>query len=112
MDLHKLRDDQVGQEIDQYEQEKTMPYIDSATRRGMEQGLQQGLREGKEEGLREGLLRGIALGLKLKFRAEAPQLVQEIQRITEIEKLEAIYQTIETAATPEELRRVWSEAGK
>jgi flagellar biosynthesis/type III secretory pathway protein FliH len=97
MDLPKLLEDQVGQEIDQYEQEKTMPYIDSATRRGIEQGLQQGLREG--------LLRGIELGLKLKFRAEAPQLMQEIRPITEVEKLEAIRQAIETAATPEELRQ-------
>jgi hypothetical protein len=93
MDLPKGLEDQVRQEIHQYEEKEKMPYIDSATRWGMEQGL------------REGLLRGIELGLKLKFRSEAPRLMQEIRPITEVEKLEAIHQAIETAATPEELRQ-------
>jgi len=54
------------------------------------------------------LLAGIELGLKLKFGAEGLQLLPEIKQLTDVEMLRAVRQAIETAATPDELRRVWS----
>jgi predicted transposase YdaD len=89
-----------------------MPFIDYATRRGMEKGLEQGrqegLREGKQEGLREGFLVGINLSLKRRFPAQASQLLTEIRQVADAQKLEAILNAIENAATPDELRRLWS----
>jgi hypothetical protein len=108
MDLPKALEDQVGQAIEQYEKEKQMPFIDSATRRGMEKGLEQGLREGKQEGLREGLLSGIELALELKFPEGGLQLMPEIRQITDVEVLGKVHRAIRTATAPDELRQVWS----
>jgi hypothetical protein len=96
MDLPKGLEEQVRQEIHQYEEEEKMPYIDSATRWGMEQGL------------REGLLAGIEPLLRIKFPVDASRLMAEIRQITAVEKLREIPAAVETAVTADELRRVWS----
>ncbi len=46
-------------QVHQYEQEKSMPYITSAERFGIEQGLKQGREEGREEGLEKGREEGL-----------------------------------------------------
>ena len=66
------------QEIDEYEEEKKMPYITSVERIGMQRGM------------REGLLSGIELGLELKFGNEGLQLVPEIYQIEDVDLLKAI----------------------
>ena len=58
-------------------------------------------------GRREGLLRGIRPLLKMKFGEAGLKLLPEIEHIYEYEKLEAIVDAIETAGTPEDLRKVW-----
>ncbi len=77
-----------------------MPYVTSFERLGREAGL--------EEGLKQGLLAGIELALKLKFGAEGLLLLPEIQQIADVDSLRAVHQAIESAAHPDELRRIWS----
>jgi hypothetical protein len=69
-----------------------MPFLTIADRVGMEKGL----------------LRGIELCLKLKFGAEGLRLLPEIREIHDHEMLDAILAAIETAGSPDELRRVWT----
>jgi hypothetical protein len=104
MDLPQAQFRQFWQEMQQYEKEKQVPYITSVERYGREEGKQEGLREGK----REGLLRAITLGLKLKFGPEGLQLLPTMQAITDVDKLEALCDAIETATSLEELRRLCS----
>jgi hypothetical protein len=59
----------------------------------------------------EEILEGIELGLELKFGEGGLRLMSEIRQVKDLELLKAIRQAIRTAATPDELRRVWSEPG-
>jgi hypothetical protein len=59
-------------------------------------------------GLQKGLLRGIELCLKIKFGAAGLELLPEIRQLGDVSKLEAVLPAIETAASPEEVRRVWA----
>jgi predicted transposase YdaD len=80
-----------------------MPYVTTVERRALERGRQEGEQHGRETGL----LRGIETALELKFGAAGLQLLPEIQAIHDLEKLDVILQRIRTAATPDELRRLW-----
>ena len=60
-------------------------------------------------GLRQGLIQGIEAMLKMKFGEPGLRLMPEIREVHGNEKLEAILQAIETAASPEDLRRLWAE---
>jgi hypothetical protein len=55
-----------------------------------------------------GLLEGIELGLKLKFGPEGLRLLPEIRQLADVDLLRAVLRAIETASTPEDLRRVWA----
>lgn len=96
MDLPKSLDSLFWQELTHFEEEKRMPFVTTGERIGMEKGL------------REGLLAGIELGLDLKFAAEGLKLMPEIRRLTDVEVLRSIHQSIKAAGAPEELRRFWS----
>ena len=61
-----------------------------------------------EKGLLEGILKGIEACLKLKFGAEGLELMPELREIQDHELLGKILDAIETAASPDELRRVWT----
>ncbi len=58
--------------------------------------------------MRSGLREGIEVALKLRFGETALGLMPEIEPIDEEEKLRTILKAIETAANPDELRRLWS----
>lgn len=58
--------------------------------------------------LRKGLRRGIESLLKVRFGEAGLKLMPEIHEIHEEEKLEAILQALETADSPEEVRRLWA----
>ncbi len=73
-----------------------MPFIDIAERKN------------REKGLREGLLKAILLGFKLKFPGQWEQLYEEVRPTEDLALLQGIYDAIEGAATPDDLRRVWS----
>jgi len=82
-------------------------WIQQGIQQGMKQGLQQGLQQGIVQGRREGLLDAINLGLKLRFGSAGLRLLPEIRRIDDPEMLQAIYEGIETVASPEELQSIY-----
>jgi hypothetical protein len=79
-------------EIDAYQQEKVMPFIDIAERMGMVKGL----------------LRGIERCLKMKFGAEGLELMPELRELRDHEIYRKVLKRAETATSPEEVRRVWT----
>ncbi len=91
MDLPPVLERLVREEIHRHEEERRMPFMTSFERFART----------------EELLAGIELGLELKFGAQGLQLMPEIQQVTDIEVLRAIRQAIRTAATPDDLRKVW-----
>jgi hypothetical protein len=101
MDLPKPLERQFLQEIYEFEEERHMPYVTSAERFGREEGL--------EEGRRECLLEGIEIALKLRFGPDGLLLLlPEIRQVRDVEVLRTIHRAIETAATPDALRKIWS----
>jgi hypothetical protein len=61
-------------------------------------------RVGHARGLRE----GIEAILKVRFGEEGLKLMPEIREIHEEDKLAAILKALETAAKPDEVRRLWA----
>jgi hypothetical protein len=80
------------QDLDKIQEERRMPYITSVER----------------VGVRRGLRMGIEALLHVRFGDEGLKLMPEIREIHEEEQLEAILQTLKTAASLEEVRRIWS----
>jgi len=58
--------------------------------------------------MEKGLLRGIEACLKLKFGAEGLELMPELREIQDHEVLGDVLDAIQAAASPDELRRVWT----
>ena len=83
------------QEVDQIQEEKRMPYVLSIER------------VGRQAGLRE----GIETALKIRFGEAGLQLMPEIRTIYDENQLRAILRILETAASPEEVRRLWIANG-
>ena len=65
-------------------------------------------RMAKEEGLLEGILQGIETCLRMKFGAEGLDLMPELREIQDHKLLRKLLNAIETAASPDDLRRVWT----
>jgi hypothetical protein len=80
------------QELDKIQEEKRMPYITSTERIWLCEGMHEGI---------ESLLR-------VRFGEEGIKLMPEIQEIHELEILRAVLKALETAASPDEVRRLWS----
>jgi hypothetical protein len=80
------------QELTAYQQEKRMPFMTIFERVGMEKGL----------------LRGIESCLKLKFGDEGLKLMPELREIQDHELLDAVLDAIQGAASPDDLRRLWT----
>jgi hypothetical protein len=59
-------------------------------------------------GMAKGLLKGIEVSLKLKFGPEGLELMPELRELQDHEVLEAVLEAIETAGSPDELRRIWA----
>jgi hypothetical protein len=57
-----------------------------------------------------GLRQGIESLLRVRFGEEGLKLMPEIHKVYEDDKLEAILKALETAASPDEIRRLWSPA--
>jgi hypothetical protein len=74
--------------------EKQMPFITTSERVGR----------------RAALRKGIEVVLRLRFGEQGLKLMPEIQEVHEEEKLEAILEALETAASPDGVRRLWSPA--
>jgi hypothetical protein len=83
------------QEVDQIQEEKRMPYVMSNAR----------------VWLQKGLLVGIEVMLKTKFGEPGLNLMPEINELHDEVKLEAILKSLETATSPDEVRRLWTSGG-
>jgi hypothetical protein len=94
MELPPALDDVFWQELDKIQEEKRMPFVTRIER------------VGRREGIRE----GIETALKIRFGEAGLQLMPEIREIHDEDKLRAILKALETAATPDEVRRLWSPA--
>jgi hypothetical protein len=93
MELPEPLERRFQEEIDVFQQEKRMPFINIFERVGMEKGL----------------LAGIETSLKVKFGAEGLELMPEIREIRDHVLLGKILKRIETAESPAALRRVWTQ---
>jgi predicted DNA-binding ribbon-helix-helix protein len=80
------------EDVDKVQEERRMPFVMSIERVGHCRGLRMGI---------ESLLR-------VRFGEEGLQLMPEIQVIYEEEKLQAVLTALETAASPDEVRRLWA----
>jgi hypothetical protein len=92
MDLPEPLEQRFWEEIGSYEQEKRMPFLNIADRMALVQGL----------------LRGIEMCLKVKFGAVGLELMPELRQIRDPALLEKVLDRIETAANPDDVRRVWT----
>ncbi len=108
MDLPKPLEVEFWRQLKQYEEEKQMPFMTTPERIGREEGLAEGLAKGRTEGRTEGLTKGIEVALELKFGEAGLRLLPEIRAIEDEAKLEAVLLAVRTAASPEDLRRVWT----
>ena len=58
--------------------------------------------------MEKGLLEGIEVCLEMKFGAEGLELMPELRQIQDHELLRKVLARIKTAASPDDLRRVWT----
>ncbi len=103
MQLPKDLELKVREEIQAFEQEKQMSYVPTYERAARAEGLAQGKAEGKAEGLQD----GIAFGLKLKFGSAGDELMPEIRKISDVNVLHRIFESIEQSTEAEQVRRAW-----
>ena len=62
-----------------------------------------------EIGIKRGLVRGIEAILRVRFRDAGSQLMPQIRQINDLERLEQILNAAETVASPDDLRKLWTE---
>ena len=96
--------EQFVQELRTFEEDRQMTYITSIE----ELGIEKGIARGRAEGRAAGLLDGIALALDLKFGEAAAPVIAEVRQLTDLALLEAILSQIKTAATLDDLRRMYA----
>jgi hypothetical protein len=92
MELPEELDRRLDQELAVFQQEKRMPFMTYFERKGMA----------------EGLLAGIEACLRMRFGDEGLKLMPELGEIRDHELLDRILNAIETAGSPDDLRRVWT----
>lgn len=95
----------VREAIEADEKEKKMPYISSFEQVAMKKGEARGEARGQVRGLHDGL----ALALKAKFGEAGQQLAAEMRQISDLETLQRVKASFETATSPDELRRIWAD---
>lgn len=88
--------EQFVQELRTFEEERQMSYITSIEELGIEKGRA------------AGLLDGIVLALDLKFGETAAPVIAEVRQLNELSLLEAVLAHIKTAATIDDVRRVYA----
>ncbi len=92
MELPPALDRVFRQELDKIQEEKRMPYVTSIERLAR----------------CEGMCMGIESLLRLRFGEAGLALMPEIHEIYEEEKLRAILKALETADSPDAVRRLWA----
>jgi hypothetical protein len=92
MELPEPLEERFKEESDAIRQEKHMPFLDIYDRIAM----------------RDILLQAIETCLKLKFGATGLELMPELRQVRDHELLRKVLERIEAAASPADLRRVWT----
>ncbi len=100
--LPSALENEFWQEFRDFEEARSMRYVTSVERIGIQKGIQQGIQQG--------LIKGISLGLKLKFGESGQNLLPEIESIGDVDLLSAILEGIETAHSVDELRQIYQPA--
>ena len=98
MKLPKNLEIRYRDELEAFEQEKQMAYVNSIERLAIE--------EGEARGERQGLLAGISLALKLKFGGGGLDLSRQASAITDVQKLRRVLAAIENADSLEEIHHL------
>lgn len=104
MNLPRELSESFWNELSSYEEEKKMGYVTSVERIGIEKGIQQGRREG--------VLEAIEFGLSLKFGAMGLRILQSVQDIDDLGRLEAIKEALKVSDDFEEIERLIHVTGK
>ncbi|HVS39067.1 MAG TPA: hypothetical protein VMS17_26145 [Gemmataceae bacterium] len=92
MELPPALNRSFWQDVDKIQEERRMPFITTPERVGRCTGL----------------CKGIESVLRIRFGEAGLQLKPEIQQVYEEEKMLAILKALETAASPDEVRRLWA----
>jgi hypothetical protein len=92
MDLPPALDRMFWREVHEIQEARHMPFMSTPERVGR----------------REGMWKGIKACLKIKFGEVGLALMPEIEQVYELDKLELILDSIEGAASPEDLRKLWT----
>ena len=95
MELPPVLNNVFWQQVDQIQKEKQMPYVLSIERVQFCWGL----------------YRGIETALKIRFGEAGLQLMPEIRTLHDEEQLLSILTALETAVSPDEVRRLWAANG-
>ena len=96
MELPPTLNNVFWQEVDQIQEEKRMPYVMSNERYE----------------ICKALYLGIETALRIRFGEEGlQQIMPEIRNLHDQNQLPAILKALETAASPEEVRRLWTANG-
>jgi hypothetical protein len=74
--------------------------------KGKAEGKMEGKMEGKIEGKIEGLKEAIEIGLELKYGVEGLKLLERINNISLVEKLEAIKEAVKISKNMEEIENL------
>jgi hypothetical protein len=90
------------EEVEEIEEERSMPYVTSVERRALERGRA----EGRDETRREGLLDAIELGLDLKFGKKGLQLMSRMRKVNDLNVLQAVRGIIRTATDLVEIKQL------
>ena len=78
------------QGLSEIEEVRSMPYITSVERIGMQRGFEQGMQQGMQQGIQQArmdVLAGIELGLELRFGINGLALLPEVSKIQDVERL-------------------------
>ncbi len=68
--------------------------------------IEEGIEKGREEGKREGLCDAISLGLELRFGVDSLSLMEKVQKVDSLERLELIKEAIRTNKSLEEIEKL------
>ena len=102
MQVPKDLQNQLWQDIEQLERNRTMPYITSVERIGIEKGMQQGMQQGIRQGIRQGESALLERQLTRRFGAPSAETLARLQVAT-VEQLEQWAENILDATTLEDV---------
>lgn len=75
---------------------------------GFQQGLQLGIQQCQQEIARQAVITGIEVVLEIKFGLEGLKLLPDIAKIEDISVLRAVLRGVKAAATPDDIRRIYT----